>query len=119
MRDQWDTPRSNWPQHWTNGGTGITKFDSELRTLFETAIKESGRADLWLEGSELHSTSHKLSDFWEVFRRLQAERKAGRTGTEAQNEPQVTPAPRIEFTDGPDENEITPENYNGAEVFLR
>lgn len=67
-------PRIDWPEHWRNGGTGITKFDPEKRPLYEAAIKESGRSDLFLIGNELHSDNRSdKSDFWRVYRRLNGE----------------------------------------------
>lgn len=82
-----------WPEHWTNGGTGYTKFDSGKLPLFERAIRELNDPTVFLAGLELHSTRsrHDLSDFWNIFWRLESQ---------------------------PD-NKITPEDYNGAEVFLR
>lgn len=76
---------SGWPEHWTNGGTGITKFDPERRPLYEAAIKESGRSDIWIVGCELHSSSHDLSDFWEVFRRLEEESRPTPPATTCEN----------------------------------
>lgn len=67
----WQESRVQWPEHWTNGGTGITKFAAEDRPLYEAAIKESGRSDLWLKGDELHSDNRSdKGDFWRIFRQL-------------------------------------------------
>jgi hypothetical protein len=65
--------RSLWPEHWTNGGTGMTKFDPEKLPLFEKAIAEYGDPAVFIENNALHSTRRDLSAFWEVFRRIEAE----------------------------------------------
>lgn len=67
-----------WSQHWTNGGTGITKFESPERIkLFEHYVAEFGDKDIFMQNGELHTTKpiHNgfldISDFWEFVRSKQ------------------------------------------------
>lgn len=62
-----------WKEHWTNGGTGVTKFSNDSLPLYERAIKEYNSLDVWIEGLSLHSRLCSLEDFWKVFERLQKE----------------------------------------------
>lgn len=55
-----------WPDHFSNGGTGITKFGPEDRWRYEKAVAAYGKG-VWLVGDALHSSENDLSKFWEHF----------------------------------------------------
>ncbi len=73
-----DNTRSSWPDHFTNGGTGITKFQARDLPLYEQAIKQ--HRDMFLRGNELHCNRpvlpEGLSPFWETFKKLKNARAA-------------------------------------------
>lgn len=70
------------------GGTGITNFDPKELQLYQEAIKQSGRADIWIEQSDFtgrcgnYYSLHKrhdalfkedLSIFWKIMEQLKIE----------------------------------------------
>lgn len=63
-----------WSNHWTNGGTGITKDSSIKPSKSYQEISESvaafGDPDIWMENGnrELHSRHKDLSRFWAFHR---------------------------------------------------
>lgn len=57
-----------WDDHWTNGGTGITRFSPKNLERYKKAIAQSGRSDLFLNGNELHCNQRTdLSAFWKIY----------------------------------------------------
>lgn len=68
-----------WPEHWTNGGTGVTKLNADKIPFAEAAIAELNDPDLFISNGALHD--HRgvlrggkgLGDFWNTYRRLIAE----------------------------------------------
>lgn len=77
MNIQSATRLTHWPEHWTNSGTGITKFDADRLPIYEAAIAESGDPDLFTKNNELHDRQgpkpRELGPFWTIVRRLQLE----------------------------------------------
>lgn len=78
--------------HWAKGGTGVTNFDASKRPIYEQALSVYGDSDLrtsdgpmsggGFDGQcSLHDFAHGkqrgrtrgLDEFWEVFRRVEAE----------------------------------------------
>lgn len=95
---------SGWPEHWTNGGTGVTKFDAKDRSIYEVAIKESGRTDLFLKGNELHRNGRRdTGDFYDVWYRLKAEADAQRVVPAPQSQPEGNSEPATPLCDCSDE----------------
>ncbi len=74
-----NTGRILWSEHRVNGGTGITKFDEARLPLYQQAIAEFGDPEIFLKGNELHTirAANDLSDFWKVFRRIDAQASGG------------------------------------------
>lgn len=61
--------RTHWKEHWTNGGTGITKLAIDLVPVSES-VRLFGDKSIEVRGNELHCTRERisLSDFWEFHR---------------------------------------------------
>jgi hypothetical protein len=59
-----------WPDHWSNGGTGITKTTEPRTTEITAAVKAFGDPAIFMKGSELHANKHDLSEFWEFERQF-------------------------------------------------
>lgn len=55
---------SGWMDHWTNGGTGVTKTSGKDFTEIAESVKLFNDPQIFMKGSELHSTQRDLSDFW-------------------------------------------------------
>lgn len=55
---------TNWPEHWTNGGTAISKG---CAGAVADSVAAFGDPAIFMRGEELHSTRKpmNLSDFWE------------------------------------------------------
>lgn len=70
----------SWPKHWTNGGTGMTKFEASKIPLFKRAIAEYKEPGVWIEyGGDmpsLHSSKQDLSEFWSIYYRIEKESSA-------------------------------------------
>jgi hypothetical protein len=58
-----------WPEHWTNGGTGITKTSEPATSRYRQVIRDYGDPRIWMSGDEMHATMYDLSDFWEFERK--------------------------------------------------
>ena len=65
--------QTQWEEHWSNGGTGFTKFNPSEKAKYEKAIELIGDPKIFLIGDSLHSTRDlpDLSDFWRVFDSLE------------------------------------------------
>jgi hypothetical protein len=69
------THRCTWPDHWTNGGTGITKLGNHpVADDVRESVGLFNDPDIFLNktGDEMHSTrkikNGDLSDFWQFHR---------------------------------------------------
>lgn len=61
---------NTWPDHFTNGGTGVAKLSGAHVEEIAASIEAFGDPMIYLKGEELH-TSRKpadLSDFWAAHR---------------------------------------------------
>lgn len=62
--------RCEWSDHWSNGGTGVTKTSSKREALeLAKSVKDFGDPSVFMKGTELHCTRDtsrglNLSDFW-------------------------------------------------------
>ncbi len=63
-------PVTNWPEHWTNGGTGVTKSSPPETEKMAATVALLNDPAVFMIGSELHSTRQPLdlSDFWKLYR---------------------------------------------------
>ncbi len=59
---------TGWSDHWTNGGTGITKTSEPHTTEITDSVTAFGDPEIYMKGTELHSSRRDLSDFWEFHR---------------------------------------------------
>lgn len=59
--------RIDWLDHFTNGGTGVTKFLPKMLPVYEKAVEKYNSKDVWIKNFELHSNFRDLSDFWRIF----------------------------------------------------
>lgn len=71
--------RVDWPDHHSNGGTGVTKIPGDRLSLYLAAVAEYASPDVWITGSELHTSVTDLSSFWAMFRRLEQEARKEQT----------------------------------------
>lgn len=63
--------RIHWPDHFSNGGTGISKFKLDQLPRFKRLVEEYGSKDVWIKDDcELHTTLEDLSDFWRLDEKL-------------------------------------------------
>lgn len=55
-----------WPEHWSNGGTGVTKTSEPDTTAIAASVTAFNDPQIFMRGSELHATRRPcdLSDFW-------------------------------------------------------
>ena len=69
-------PESQWREHWTNGGTGVTKTSGETTSKISKSVELFGDPEIYMVGSELHSSRKRfdLSDFWEFHRERTGEK---------------------------------------------
>lgn len=83
-----DAPRIQWPAHWRNGGTGVTKFDAASKPIYEAALAEAKDATMFLQGNELHALDmpRNLGTFWETYYRLKAEADSAAAATQTAKE---------------------------------
>lgn len=74
--------RIGWVDHWTNGGSGVTKFKPEETELYRSALESwdatGSKLRIRIDQPELHFTNGftDLSGFWEIFYKLRAARPA-------------------------------------------
>ena len=66
--------KSDWLEHWTNGGTGVTKLSPERAPLIADSVQAFGNLAIFIKGDELHSTIRDLSDFWDFHRKRHPEK---------------------------------------------
>lgn len=66
-----------WEDHFSCGGTGITKFSANDLPLYVEALKRHGDDDLFLVGHELHIKNgiRELGPFWKIFEAVKEEFK--------------------------------------------
>ena len=75
-------------EHWIAGGTGVTNFDQKDEHIYVKAIEEYGDESLVLISKPIGKYPIKrdhsfhclkmpkdLSDFWDIFHRIQNEQK--------------------------------------------
>lgn len=68
--------RTQWADHFSNGGTGVTKFEPEMRNQYAQAVTNFDNPKVWLRGNELHCSReiNDLEDFWRIFDSLDPEK---------------------------------------------
>ena len=66
MRDEYGCL---WQEHWSNGGTGITKTNGPETAQITACVVAFGDPEIFMKGSELHSTKRNLNYFWEEYRK--------------------------------------------------
>ncbi len=61
---------NTWPDHFTNGGTGVTKLSGTDVEEIAASIEAFGDPRIYLNGKELHTSRNPadLSDFWAAHR---------------------------------------------------
>ena len=61
---------ASWPDHWTNGGTGITNTSGSHTAEIAESVAAFGDPDIYMKGTELHAAIGygDLSDFWAFHR---------------------------------------------------
>jgi hypothetical protein len=64
------SPQTQWAEHWTNGGTGITKTSGLDTEEITASVAAFGDPSIFMLGSELHSNQEAvdLSKFWQFHR---------------------------------------------------
>ena len=58
-----------WADHWTNGGTGITKTSDTTDEITES-VRQFGDPQIYMKGTELHCSRENcdISDFWKFHK---------------------------------------------------
>lgn len=75
MRTLGNYKLTDWRDHWTNGGTGVTKTSGEDTNEIAESVAIFGDPQIYMKGSELHAERFDLSDFWEFHQTRLAESK--------------------------------------------
>lgn len=77
--NNYNFPKMTWEEHWTNGGTGITKLNKNDAELFKPIVEawnkiSSKKMRVDAVTGALHTEDNStcdLSDFWEFQRRFE------------------------------------------------
>jgi hypothetical protein len=79
-----ESRRVQWPEHWTNGGTGITKTSGSDTEEIAATVAAFGDKRIYMKGTELHCSMERvnLSDFWAYHRARLAAVEAGDDATD-------------------------------------
>lgn len=77
-----------WAEHWTNGGTGISKG---CGADIAESVRQFGNKSIWMRADELHSSRRDLSDFWQFHRARTGKDSSVPDANEKQPAPLINP----------------------------
>lgn len=73
MNHRYNFPRTSWQDHFTNDGTGVTKFAPDQLERFRSLVERFGSKEVWIKDDcELHTSMRDLSAFWKLDRSPEA-----------------------------------------------
>lgn len=69
--------KNDWQDHWTNGGTGVTKTSGHLTAAIAESVEAFRDSQIYMKGTELHMSRERLdlSDFWRLHESRLANKK--------------------------------------------